>query len=877
MKTAREAAKSMAMMLPSIKKMETNLDESNYPSGWDKARLPFADKHPQLQQDMETLHSQYLQDSYTLILENKRDKYNKLKESLEPKSQLATAFTKKLMEVKNHLIDQHPERKEQYDTEFTAGVRVYLAHVKTDIALGIELAKDFMKKKEESRAKAVSTSQVTATRIHDDNPVIASKTDCTYLSEGSPQPEEWRLPRQESSQPQAIQEDHCSQTQGASNWKEEPRKPGRKIQTENLMSKEIPSRTQTSLNPIPSLKIRHTALMNKKKRQTKLKQKQLELKGSIHNISKEDIPSEELKTLLVGTNFIPVPKAMDSVIETACNHFLRTTYLKYKHRSEESTMPQWWIPSGITVAGSGNSELDTLLQNFETKLYTMPQGEIPRNFNGNDMRNLQSILQRKDILVITADKNLGYVIVDQSWYIENSLVHLQSKAFKECTEEFNKLDQGASTIGAIYQDIVNLVDKHFKELGEHEIKWILQSKKWTPMPFYILAKVHKQPVKGRPVIPTQNWVTYNLSKWIAYELNEYVDKSPHILRDSMDLINTLEHDQTLKEKLAGAKDIWLISADVEALYPNINTARGVACISKMLNREGHATSGRRVFICRALNLVLRQNYVTFLGTIYKQMNGTAIGTCLGPQYANLVMQELERDVITKWTPKGLALYRRFIDDILMIFRGKEAQAKALIQDLNSMDESIRLTTTMSNSGVDFLDLTVSVDHRFILKGCLSTKIYQKPVNQYLYLPYNSYHTQKQKTGFIKGECIRYARTCSSKEDYEALVKLFKARLMRRGYPENVINNRIKEVDYTKRHTYLQVKSKDKSLVPFLFKVEHNPRICPSFLRKQLDALAKDLQLIKPLPKALDGHITICYKLPRRMHALVLKARKDKGL
>lgn len=396
------------------------------------------------------------------------------------------------------------------------------------------------------------------------------------------------------------------------------------------------------------------------------------------------------------------------------------------------------------------------------------------------------------------------------------------------------------------------------------------------MPFYLLAKIHKQPVKGRPIIPTQNWVTYNLSKWLAEELNSHVVTSPYILRDSLDLIQSLELDESLKKELKGQPEVWLLSADVEALYPNINTARGVHMITKLLKRKDHGTPARREFISKALNLVLRQGYVTFQGEVYQQINGTAMGTCVGPQYANLFMEELERDLVEEWRHKGLKFYKRFIDDIFAIFVGPKALAEQFDLEINALDPSIKLNTVISDKNSDFLDVTVYIDHMLHSHGLLRTRVYQKPLNQYLYLPYTSYHTHKQRTGFIKGECIRYIRNSSKQEDYDALVKLFRQRLLKRGYPLGEINKGISQVHHKDRCLYLKVKPKDKSVVPFLFKVEQNPRLNPRAIRNELDLLQKDLETIPNLPKSLQGHITICYKLSPRLHGLVLKARHDKG-
>ncbi|KAH8914389.1 hypothetical protein BT69DRAFT_1189816, partial [Atractiella rhizophila] len=56
------------------------------------------------------------------------------------------------------------------------------------------------------------------------------------------------------------------------------------------------------------------------------------------------------------------------------------------------------------------------------------------------------------------------------------------------------------------------------------------------------------------------------------------------------------------------------------------------------------------------------------------------------------------------------------------------------------------------------------------------------VNQYLYLPFHSYHEHKKKTEFIKGEAIRYVRACSSIKEFDQMISLFTVYLQRRGHP-----------------------------------------------------------------------------------------------
>ena len=72
------------------------------------------------------------------------------------------------------------------------------------------------------------------------------------------------------------------------------------------------------------------------------------------------------------------------------------------------------------------------------------------------------------------------------------------------------------------------------------------------------------------------------------------------------------------------------------------------------------------------NLVLTKNYFEFNNKLYRQTQGTAMGTRMAPTYANIFMKYIELQLI-ETSPRKPKMWLRFIDDILMIWNhGKEA-------------------------------------------------------------------------------------------------------------------------------------------------------------------------------------------------------------
>jgi hypothetical protein len=89
--------------------------------------------------------------------------------------------------------------------------------------------------------------------------------------------------------------------------------------------------------------------------------------------------------------------------------------------------------------------------------------------------------------------------------------------------------------------------------------------------------------------------------------------------------------------------------------------------------------------------------------------------------------------------------------------------------------------------------------------------YQKAMNKYLYLPYLSHHPQHVFKGIIKGELIRYTKTNTYKEDYLAIAKSFRNRLVARGYPNRLFTQCFKEIDHSNRNVICQKPNYLKSM------------------------------------------------------------------
>ena len=591
----------------------------------------------------------------------------------------------------------------------------------------------------------------------------------------------------------------------------------------------------------------------------------------VHNLTGKTIPLGALNCLALGTKFITVPKSDPSILPDSMKMFRRTIRLRHIFQDDDNnTIPKYWLPSSWNpLYLDQRRDIESTLTSLQHSI--QPSTTPTRlNIKKHDIKQYNNLLYDPNTLVILADKNLGYAVVTKSWYLERCYEHLNTNSYIKVTQQYKQGIQGKSTINFLVDSLSDLIMEYQNQLGTDEIKWILQKPRdeWQPMRFYITAKVHKKPVKGRPIVPSMTWMTFHLSQWIANQLNPLLPNTEWVLKDSYDLLASLKeiNQSTLPDTLRVA------SADVDALYPSMDINTGLQLIKNFIEELGWENNHKREFLIKAMHFVLTKGYISFESEIYQQTNGAAMGSPMIPPYANIFMYQLERNTVHKYMNLGtILLYKRFIDDVFIIT--KDSEITELQSELNTLNPSIKLTWSPPAKHCNFLDLVVLVKNNKI-----HTKVFQKQLNTYAYLPFHSYHTPAQKRGFIKGEAIRYARICTDEDDFKLMVKLFTLRLQRRGYPLSFIQRALGQVQHKDRQKYtVTAKPSNNKAIPLLFKTEYNPIVSQHNIRTALNQFTANVLKLANVHPSISQKVTICYKMPSKLHKLSLKARKEKGL
>ena len=222
-------------------------------------------------------------------------------------------------------------------------------------------------------------------------------------------------------------------------------------------------------------------------------------------------------------------------------------------------------------------------------------------------------------------------------------------------------------------------------------------------------------------------------------------KLPYVCKDLNHLLRKI--DEINRDCIIEDEDLLLVSFDIVNMFPSINKSFGIEqCKTHLEKRESPIFS--TACILKALEITLDNKITQFEGILYKQCKGTAMGPPNACSYADVTMNELDKQVNegNKW-PEALRplCWIRFRDDVLALWtHGREALERFL-NWLNKLFPGILFTMKFSKQLMEYLNTIV-----YIKNGKLHTRPFSKPCDTHTYLIPSSCHA----THTIKN--IRYS-------------------------------------------------------------------------------------------------------------------------
>ena len=314
-------------------------------------------------------------------------------------------------------------------------------------------------------------------------------------------------------------------------------------------------------------------------------------------------------------------------------------------------------------------------------------------------------------VVLTADKGVAMVVMDNSSYIDKCMALLQdTNVYQPCR------DLTGQTHRQVQATLHKLKGKHGKDHQWVQLQYnqlLPTGNSSPPARFYGLPKIHKANCPMCPIVSACGTSTYNLAKYLTKILKVYIGHSSSFVKDSKDLMDKLQ-----SIKLQDNEE--LVSFDVSALFTSIPVNQTLDVINQLIilhqtDMDFKYKVGKawyevadhldREDVIALLKVVLNKCVFSFQGKFYKQLHGVAMGSPCSPVVANIYKEYFEKRALGPELPVSFTIntWLRYADDVLTIV--KKGTCDSLLNYLNSIDPNIKFTREPPNEqgAIPFLD------------------------------------------------------------------------------------------------------------------------------------------------------------------------------
>ena len=162
-----------------------------------------------------------------------------------------------------------------------------------------------------------------------------------------------------------------------------------------------------------------------------------------------------------------------------------------------------------------------------------------------------------------------------------------------------------------------------------------------------MPKIHKPGNPGRPIVSACSCPTEKLAL--------YLDKvTAPFVRGLESYVKETTH------KDGGQRLVFTM--DIKSLYTVIPNDEDMVSLKYFLDKW-EAKDPPTDTLVRMAELVLTLNTFEFKGEYYKQVDGVAMGSRLGPSYACLFVGYVEERMLAEYTGRKPDLYKRYMDDV----------------------------------------------------------------------------------------------------------------------------------------------------------------------------------------------------------------------
>ena len=297
---------------------------------------------------------------------------------------------------------------------------------------------------------------------------------------------------------------------------------------------------------------------------------------------------------------------------------------------------------------------------------------------------------------------------------------------------------------------------------------------------YGSPKVHKGPsLSLRPILAAHDLPNFKLAKYLVPLLS-------HLTTNQYSVKNSSEFASYITKQ---SSNQFLVSYDVQSLFTNVPIHETIAIIlEKIFTSDDTLYYGINTSeFSTLLKLAVSDNHFIFNDQIYKQTEGMAMGSPLGPTFANIFMSALETQFLETSLPTSTPnFYRRYIDDIIAGFPS-ELDAKQFLKHINKAHPNTKFTLeTETNNCINFLDIAITKS-----SSNFATNVFRNDCYTGLGLNFYSFCPEIYKINSCKTLITRAYKICSNWVNFSQEMKVLEKYFNKNSYPSHIFQNCLK--------------------------------------------------------------------------------------
>jgi hypothetical protein len=522
---------------------------------------------------------------------------------------------------------------------------------------------------------------------------------------------------------------------------------------------------------------------------------------NIYNLSSYKLSPDEVFVLSHGLNFSIPPKAV----------------------CREEVLAEFEVLAGQLKHRPAKSVLE--IRRLKTKLSDLAYAYSGNPVDRSDFamrkefyHSLRNLKQLDDVVITKPDKGTGVVLLDKTAYIAKMSTILGD------TSKFVVMGPIATNDNTV--KIENTLRKRLCELVKSKklpeaVKEIIRPTGSQRPRMYGLPKTHKPGVPLRPILSMIGSAQHKVAQWLKGVLQPVLDKySGFCVKDSYSFVQMLRTSD-INENMA------MCSFDVRSLFTNVPLQEVLdICINELFAHETYVRGIQKEVMQELLTFATTDVEFSFNDVAYKQVDGVAMGSPLGPILANIFVGYLEEKLFRTTEPP--IIYVRYVDDVFAMFKTKQ-DSVLFLEQLNSLHPSLQFTCEHEvDCKLPFLDVLIErTPDRFI------TSVYRKPTFSGQYIRWSSFCTKRRKLNLIATLTHRAKKICSEDRLPQELDSI-RSLLATNGYPHSVVQACIQRT----LNAPDPVPVTDRPEQPVILRLPYIGNVCRQYEKNITEAVAR---------------------------------------